>query len=177
MVGEYGDRFFRPHYHILLFNMEGNLDEIHITLLNTWGMGIVHISPVTIGRFNYTLKDMMKQQNKEWLLESVPPFRTSSKNLGLNYVQSHFDWHQADIERNYVATEGGGKRRLPRYYREKIYDKGQRNTQNYNSDQKNREIERNKDITQQKEELRLEHDQYEQIKRTAEKLRLQNSQF
>lgn len=128
-VGEYGTKTFRPHYHAIIFNLVPRENELLKVLLETWDLGIVHVGEVNSKSIKYTLKYML-QGKQTWYNDYIEKqFATMSKGIGKQYINSHNSWHQKDLQRNYVVKEGGNKARLPRYYREKIYSKHQRQLQ------------------------------------------------
>lgn len=124
--GEYGEKTQRPHYHIILFNLSKTEEQLHDLLVETWQLGNVHIGEVTPASIKYSTGYMVQAKNN-W--EITPPFALMSKGIGSHYVETHTAWHQADIMRNYVITEGGQKRRLPRYWKNKVYSQKQRDAQ------------------------------------------------
>ncbi|AXL14948.1 replication initiator protein [Microviridae sp.] len=137
LAGEYGDITARPHYHLILFNLE---DETYIN--EAWGLGQVHIGQVTGKSMAYTCKYIDKQkriplhQNDDRQRE----FSLMSRGLGENYLtQKNINWHKADPSRNYIQKEGGYKIALPRYYRERIYDPLEKSVQRQLIAQKNQE--------------------------------------
>jgi len=118
-VGEYGSITYRPHYHIIFFN----LNSEHIQ--KTWNKGEHHIGKVTPASIGYTLKYISK-------ISKVPMFKQDdrskefslmSKKLGLNYLTKQMvNWHKNDLEnRTYCNLTDGKKISMPRYYKDKIY--------------------------------------------------------
>ena len=68
LVGEYGSKTHRPHYHVLLFNMDvANLAPI----MNKWTKGFTQIGSVTNASINYVTKYMNKSFDKK--LDSRQP--------------------------------------------------------------------------------------------------------
>lgn len=53
-VGEYGGKFKRPHYHVILFNAQLELIQ------SAWQLGQVHYGTVTPASVGYTLKYVSK---------------------------------------------------------------------------------------------------------------------
>ena len=130
--GEYGSTTMRPHYHAIIYN----LNPEH--LQDAWGLGETHIGTVSGASIAYTTKYMHKGK----LIpvhandDRQPEFSLMSKGLGKNYLTPEIiEYHQADINRNYLITEGGVKVALPRYYREKIYTPEQRKNQSMTVEQ------------------------------------------
>lgn len=125
-AGEYGSRFMRPHYHLILFNANNDLVEQCWSDEHGESRGLVHfdgsISEASVG---YTLKYMCKTsriplhanddrlQERSWM----------SKGLGIDYLtKAMVSWHLADVYgRMYLNMLGGRKVHMPRYYRDKLY--------------------------------------------------------
>lgn len=119
-VGEYGHKFKRPHYHIILFNAHED------AVLNAWNIGHVDIGKVSGASVGYCLK-YIRKRSWEGCFEGddrQPVFALSSKNLGSNYITPRtYNFHQSP-ENYYLALEG---RIIPmsRYYRDKMLTKEQ----------------------------------------------------
>ena len=60
--GEYGSKTKRPHYHIILFNLQ-NSDLVH----KAWGNGFTMSAPLRDGGTTYVLKYMHKVRQKKTL--------------------------------------------------------------------------------------------------------------
>lgn len=125
-VGEYGTKYERPHYHILLFNYEEDA-RIQSEIRKAWStregesFGIVDIRNVNLARIMYCTKYVIQRGNPTYKYKSKP-FMLCSRayGLGLNYLtDSMARWHR-EGQRNYTKVFGE-KRRLPRYYKEKIW--------------------------------------------------------
>lgn len=119
IVGEYGGRTNRPHYHAIMFNV----DILQVEKL--WHYGDIHCGQVSEASIGYTLKYMMKK-GKIPLHKNddrVPEFQRMSKGLGKNYLTKEmYDWHKADLEnRMYCPLQDGQKIAMPRYYKDKLY--------------------------------------------------------
>lgn len=114
-VGEYGDRFNRPHYHIII-----NINDRGI-LESKWKKGIVHIGEVTDASIHYCTKYV--QKNSGWKKDQKPKeireFRIMSKSIGQAWLKLHA--HQYRSERITYITHNSIKYSLPRYYRNKIF--------------------------------------------------------
>lgn len=119
-VGEYGTKFGRPHYHILLFNL--NID-LYSKLTDIWKLGFVDASSITGGAIAYVAKFHVNANEDEY--DRVAEFATMSRNpgIGAGYLQRVKDWHTpgSDILRGYVR-KGEYICSMPRYYREKVFD-------------------------------------------------------
>lgn len=117
-VGEYGTRTSRPHYHVLVFNIEGDVyDVVH----KTWGLGNIQIGTVTSASIHYVAKYHVNVIAPEDLNGRDPPFALMSRKpgIGARYFETHTEWH-IYADRMYTQLDGF-KRALPRYYRTKMF--------------------------------------------------------
>lgn len=129
-VGEYGSKHGRPHYHIILFNYDERGTSGPIT--QAWriksritkkfeALGIVDIRPLNEARIMYATKYII-QCGPDKNYSKNKPFMLCSRayGLGLNYLtDSMASWHRR-LRANYTLVYGQ-RRRLPRYYKEKIW--------------------------------------------------------
>lgn len=153
-VGEYGGRFKRPHYHVLLFNGELEiligkrladqvkmgtieLDGKRAFMCDAWSPREKPIGHITIGQVSeasvgYTMKYMSKpsviplHRNDD----RTPEFSLMSKGLGESYLtKAMVKWYNADLEnRQYCMIEGNKKISLPRYYKNRLMSEDERLT-------------------------------------------------
>lgn len=173
--GEYGELTMRPHYHMILFNVPGDRLQVIEKLLLTWRLGMVHVGSVNAKSIRYTLKYMLKQSEYDYDgLEN--PFALMSKGLGKSYIDSHSEWHLADISRNYV-TKFGQKERLPRYWRNKIYSSADRQLQNQLYADSQIQKYREKSVEEIQDDFRLEIDRKELKKKQLVKSLKNNSKI
>lgn len=132
-VGEYGTQYKRPHYHIIMF------DVLPDVVSKAWSFGVIDIQPVNGATIAYTAKYINKGRWRKMHVndDRVPEFSVMSKGLGTNYLSNAaFDYHLSDLERTYLTLPGGIKMALPRYYRDRIYDREQRYQQRQLLEQK-----------------------------------------
>lgn len=123
-AAEYGSSTWRPHYHLIMFNVD--LAQIQ----KAWGLGHVHYGQVSAASVGYTLKYISKpsriplHRNDDRQRE----FALMSKGLGLDYVTDNMkSWHTSALHtRMYCVTQDNKKISMPRYYKEKIYNEHQR---------------------------------------------------
>lgn len=116
-VGEYGTRTYRPHYHLIIYNVH---PEIMAQCVNIWKHGNIQVGSVTAQSIHYTTKYVINRARDYGNVSK--PFATMSRRPGLghNYYVQMRSWHRED-SRTYVVRDGGYKQRLPRYYKDKIF--------------------------------------------------------
>lgn len=131
IVGEYGTKGQRPHYHGLFFNLpvHGNIylreKWLKDFLEKSWQKGFVHVGLVTEASINYCLKYILTPEyspdnsQKQFSLMSKRPY------LGYMYEVQNKKGH---IQTLSVITKkvGGEKVGLPRIYRNKMFNQEQR---------------------------------------------------
>lgn len=120
LVGEYGSRTQRPHYHAIIFNAASPED-----IMAAWRNGVdFHFGDVAEASVGYTLKYISKPATigKFGRDDRVKEFSLMSKGIGSNYIDDAvFKWHRADLQRVYLPLKDGKKICLPRYYRRHLY--------------------------------------------------------
>lgn len=118
LVGEYGGKFKRPHYHIILTGIDSY--EYGQLLNDTWGMGETLALPASSARITYTLKYIEKEEfgiNAEELYDKTGrerPYHTMSKGIGKKWIMEHIDEIQQDGGYYYK----GKIRPLCKYYKD-----------------------------------------------------------
>lgn len=129
LVGEYGGKTNRPHYHLILFNFYPKDTVKAWQILNqTWGLGNVHLGKVERASIRYTI-GYINKHSKIPMFEGddrVPEYNTSSRHLGDNYLSDNMiNFHKQNLDKPY-AQMGKYKIPLPRYYKDKIYSPHER---------------------------------------------------
>lgn len=118
LVGEYGGKTRRPHYHCLIYNVKLDLVQ------GAWNNGQIHYGKVSGASVGYTLKYMNKPPFRHHVNDDRQPvFALMSKGLGKAYLTPRMcDYHRGDLLNNVCCVlEGGKKVSMPRYYKDKIY--------------------------------------------------------
>lgn len=125
-IGEYGSRFHRPHYHLLLFNMHPlTLQAIQ----KQWPKGMLYVGSVTGASVNYVTSYLIEPfQSKNPNEQRQPRFNIMSKGIGSGYLIRAREWHRTNAfsnedDKRYYAIVDGVRQRLPRYYKERLYSK------------------------------------------------------
>jgi hypothetical protein len=128
-VGEYGSDGQRPHYHIILFNANPKIVE-NAWSINDVSIGNIHFGDVGEASVGYTLKYISKEKKIPMFQgdDRQKEFALMSKGLGKGYLTEQMvKWHKRNIEnRVYLPLKDGKKAAMPRYYKDKLYDKGQK---------------------------------------------------
>lgn len=134
LVGEYGTKSQRPHYHAIVFGVDARTN--YSDVLNSWSsfdpfsekhipIGSVYFGDVNANSISYVTGYVIKPGFNEYAKEMgiQTEFSSMSNGLGVGHLT------EAKIRaykngRYYYAMPGtSGKRApLPRYYREKIFD-------------------------------------------------------
>lgn len=118
LVGEYGTKTKRPHYHAIMFNIK-NVENIQ----NEWRNGFTFNPPLDKNgaEIHYVLKYLNKE--KKGKIKGVEPeFSLMSKGIGKNYLTPQMiKYHLQSVEKSYVMGKNGEKLPMPKYYKEKIY--------------------------------------------------------
>lgn len=91
--GEYGDKFDRPHYHAIVFGINGIRDRQKV--IDCWSFGTVYFGSATPKSMRYTAKYIQKKlggelADKEYKLKHVePPFQLVSQHIGERFMDEY----------------------------------------------------------------------------------------
>lgn len=140
-VGEYGDQFSRPHYHVILFGCDFSFDwkpagisqsgEVYFhspTLTKAWGFGICTVQPVTGASCGYVAGYSMKKMSGKYAVDKYlrwdsttgemwtvePEFALQSRMPGIG--KTWFDKYWKDAFPSDFVIVDGRKRPVPAYY-------------------------------------------------------------
>lgn len=111
-VGEYGTKFGRPHYHVILF-AQRPIDFTHIQ--SAWNLGRIHVGTLTPASAAYTLKYVFEKKGD--YKGRPPPFATMSRKGGIGH------WKIATLPKRNWLYHNNYKKRLPRFYKDKMFSK------------------------------------------------------
>lgn len=124
-VGEYGSQTFRPHYHLIIFNISDISD-----IGKSWVQGHHHIGEVNDKSIFYTLKYVTKRVGEDCERDPsddrIPEKALQSKGIGLNFLTPQMIKYYNDDVSRCVTMLGNKKIGLPRYYRDKIFSDSQK---------------------------------------------------
>lgn len=136
MAGEYGDHTFRPHYHMIAFNLpifdlkyysKSPLGDCYYnsdTINSLWGKGHVVIGEVTAQSAAYTARYCQKKAGKEIDYAALGLHKEYTRmsrrpGIGLPYLQEHYE----SIYANDTIYLPDGKTCTPmRYFDDKAAD-------------------------------------------------------
>lgn len=129
--GEYGSNRQRPHYHAIFFVKDKDLSAVQALKIieDNWKHGDVFVGTVTGESVAYVLKYLSKKPSVPQYQgdKRTPEFQRSSKGLGLSYLETIGNWHTNDLlNRAYIPLAGGSRSPIPRYYKDRIYTKEQK---------------------------------------------------
>ena len=133
LAGEYGDTTFRPHYHMLGFNLPindlflysrsllGDCYYVSASLSKIWGKGFVVVAELTEQSASYTARYCMKKANKSIDYDAVgieKEFVRMSRRPGIGYY--YFIDHLDEVYDDGKIYLPNGKTCAPfRYFDEK----------------------------------------------------------
>lgn len=124
LAGEYGSQTKRPHYHIIMYNLQEPLNLVKAWAIKSKPIGDIHVGQVTGASIGYCLKYISKEKTIPMHEndDRKPEFSLMSKRLGIRYLDTHTRWHNNDAtKRCYIPLEDGLKAPMPRYYKDKIF--------------------------------------------------------
>lgn len=124
LVAEYGTRTYRPHYHVILFGIDATYADI---IAGCWIHGNIFCGTVTIRSIKYCAKYHVNRGH--YPTNGVPPFVLMSLHpaIGSGYINRMIPFHAHQLQNSYYP-DFSQKKRLPRYYKNKLYTPDERQT-------------------------------------------------
>lgn len=120
LVGEYGSKSRRPHYHAIILN----LDKPEL-IQSAWGLGFDKSPMLRTGGISYVLKYISKPRAPKDARQ--PEFSLMSKGLGANYLTPRVvSYHRNNLATCYVSPKPRVRMAMPKYYKEKLYTEDER---------------------------------------------------
>lgn len=122
-VGEYGEKYERPHFHYILFNlMEYELEDDFLSYI--WKKGNISIDAVTTASIAYVTGYVNKKITTGYIKGDIrkPEKSFMSKGLGKDYLSKDILAYYQRKKIPYIHHTSGQKLPMPRYYKSKIYD-------------------------------------------------------
>ncbi len=118
-ISEYGGLTLRPHYHMLMFNLPNDLTHEYA---NRWPFGHVYIGDVTPSSIQYVAQYHVTKNVAPPGAEPNFALMSRKPGIGYQYLEKMKEWHDTGYyDRDYYPQKEV-KRRLPRYYRDKLFD-------------------------------------------------------
>lgn len=137
--GEYGDRTFRPHYHLILFGISPKSDLWKEAVYfpkkkgwsvkcDAWTKGKIFVANVSLATANYVAGYMLKKQKGKdtiYVEKGIKePFSRQSSRPGIAF--SWLSRHLDDLRRNPFLDYKGHRIPLPRYFFQRTFSVDER---------------------------------------------------
>lgn len=116
-VGEYGSDTYRPHYHAIIFNVK---PETLIQAPQIWDKGFLSVGNCEPASIHYVAKYVLSSHD-DWT-PLVSPFALISQGIGRRYLTTNGHQHKKALQ-NFVVNNSGKKQRVPRYIKDKIFNR------------------------------------------------------
>lgn len=123
--GEYGTQSYRPHYHAVIFNLPHSLIANPEKIADTWQHGHIHLANNNIQTINYVVGYMNKGKFERFNShdDRLPEFSLMSKGLGSGYLTDAMKTYYKKRKLFCIVKEEGQIISMPRYYKQKIFNK------------------------------------------------------
>lgn len=121
-VGEYGDCFGRPHYHVLFFGLD--FAYCKKIFQDSWKLGLIDVLPILDGAVNYVTGYMLKQLHGNLAREAFDskclarPRITTSARFASSMLDSQW---QDIVKHDFTYPVGNGVRRpISQYWKNRL---------------------------------------------------------
>lgn len=123
-VGEYGTKKFRPHMHVIMYNVSKHDIE------RLWTYGSIDIQvPRSSAAMSYTIKYLSKRIYKTTPGNVSPEFSLMSKGIGLSFATKMSSWYKKNLDTLYTVNESGIKSPISKYLRNAMLSESERDEQ------------------------------------------------
>lgn len=122
MVGEYGGKTERPHFHSILFNLPPEYIQTPELIQQIWKHGNIQADTVTKNSIAYVCGYVNKQKyfvSDDPNDDRLPEYSRMSKNLGTNFLTPQRIQYLKNHLEPTIQIEGGTVIALPAYYKKK----------------------------------------------------------
>lgn len=117
--GEYGETFYRPHYHAIIFGLGVQHEAV---IHDAWGKGFVKVGSVTIQSCRYVAAYILDKDAPSLVTitgeRRTRPFQRASQGLGRRWLEDNRDRVLVDGGVRCAGTIVG----MPRYYKKLLKD-------------------------------------------------------
>lgn len=124
ITGEYGTKKARPHYHAILLNVPYSVIEKH------WPYGLVDIREIHSNRIAYLFKYCQKARVTKRIHDRddrIAEYVNFSQGIGKQWLTDQTQhYHVTNINNPTITLSSGERISIPRYYKERIFTKEQR---------------------------------------------------
>lgn len=126
ITGEYGTQTHRPHYHGIFFNLPHDFET---KFCEKWDKGFCKFGTVTSKSINYVTKYCLTKSEFPEGCQKPFSLMSTKPGIGSNYINLSTKYHK-DTQHFYITSLGNVKKRLPRYYNQKIFTDEEREAHN-----------------------------------------------
>nr|QJB19789.1 MAG: replication initiator protein [Microvirus sp.] len=124
LTSEYGTNTFRPHYHMLIFfRCSIDRNKLIDKMLKSWDNGYIDVGKVSQASIHYCTKQHISKLSSPDGLNATFCLMSKRPAIGIDYISHTKKYHRQDLEHAFVTLEGGFKQTMPRYYKDKLYTK------------------------------------------------------
>lgn len=128
LCGEYGERYGRCHFHVIVF-LDSYAEDFQRYVNLSWPFGFVHVGSVSYESAKYVARyctKLLTGPKKEWYTERniLPEFALMSRRPGIG--ASWLQKYGQEVKTHHNVVVKGRTMAPPRYYRDKVYEERDR---------------------------------------------------